>query len=89
LKFKSLSIQQITQKGLREKNFEIINLNLEHQVKGFLLFSKLLTEILYEEIKIPSYHILHKIWNYNKQGIGTTGHSSTVWGDVFKKHGKY
>ena len=85
----TLSINQITQKGDRKKNFEIIPLNFENQLKGFLRFALNLNQILYEEVKINSATILFRIWNYNKEGIGSTGHSSPIWGDVFKKHGKY
>lgn len=84
-----LSTMQISQKGVRKKNFEVIQLDLEHQLKGFLRFVLTLNQILFEEIKITITSILFRIWNYNNQRISTSGHSSTIWGDVFKKHGKY
>ena len=87
--YMTLSINQISQKGKRKKNFEVISLDTEHQIKGFLNFTIKLSQILFEEVKKPQYSILYSMWNYHNGMISSSGHVSTIWGDVFKKHGKY
>jgi hypothetical protein len=84
-----LGVNQISQKNQRKKNFEVISLDIEHQIRGFILFTIILNQILFEEVKNTRYSILYNMWNYQNRMTSTSGHDSTIWGDVFKKHGKY